>query len=84
MVDAANPHHPEQMAEVQRVLQEIGADDVPQLLVFNKLDALETGAAAPAAERRVRARWRRRCPASSSAPTPARACRHCGAELRTE
>lgn len=43
VVDAANPHHPEQIAEVQRVLREIGAGDVPQLLVFNKLDALENG-----------------------------------------
>lgn len=43
VVDAANPHHPEQIAEVQRVLAEIGAADVPQLLVFNKLDALENG-----------------------------------------
>ncbi len=42
VVDASNPHHPEQMAEVQRVLHEIGAGDVPQLLVFNKLDALES------------------------------------------
>jgi GTPase len=43
VVDAANPHHPEQIAEVQRVLEDIGAGDVPQLLVFNKLDALENG-----------------------------------------
>ncbi|MGQ2999184.1 MULTISPECIES: GTPase HflX [unclassified Variovorax] len=42
VVDASNPHHPEQMAEVQTVLREIGADTVPQLLVFNKLDALES------------------------------------------
>jgi GTP-binding protein HflX len=41
VVDAANPDYPEQIAEVQRVLKEIGADAVPQLLVFNKLDALE-------------------------------------------
>ena len=41
VVDASNPHHPEQMAEVQSVLQEIGADGIPQLLVFNKLDALD-------------------------------------------
>ncbi|MBP6896950.1 MAG: GTPase HflX [Pseudacidovorax sp.] len=40
VVDAANPHHPEQIAEVQQVLADIGATDVPQLLVFNKLDAL--------------------------------------------
>jgi GTP-binding protein HflX len=41
VVDAANPDFPEQMAEVQKVLAEIGADRVPQLLVFNKLDALD-------------------------------------------
>ena len=41
VVDAANQNFPEQIAEVQRVLKEIGADSVPQLLVFNKLDALE-------------------------------------------
>ena len=40
VVDAANPSFPEQLAEVQRVLAEIGAADIPQLLVFNKLDAL--------------------------------------------
>jgi GTP-binding protein HflX len=42
VVDASNPHHPEQLAEVQRVLREIGADGIPQLLIFNKLDALES------------------------------------------
>ncbi len=41
VVDAANPNFTEQISEVQRVLQEIGADKVPQVLVFNKLDALE-------------------------------------------
>lgn len=41
VVDAANPHHPEQVTEVQRVLHEIGAGQVPQLVVFNKIDALE-------------------------------------------
>ncbi|MDD0837252.1 GTPase HflX [Curvibacter sp. HBC61] len=41
VVDAANPDYPEQLQEVQRVLAEIGAADVPQLLVFNKLDAIE-------------------------------------------
>jgi len=40
VVDAANPDHPEQIAEVQRVLHEIGAGDVPQVLVFNKTDLL--------------------------------------------
>lgn len=41
VVDAANPHFPEQIGEVQKVLREIGAAGVPQVLVFNKLDALE-------------------------------------------
>jgi GTPase len=40
VVDAASPVLDEQMAEVQRVLQEIGADGVPQILVYNKLDNL--------------------------------------------
>jgi GTP-binding protein HflX len=43
VVDASNPHYPEQIAQVQLVLKEIGAADVPQLLVFNKIDALEEG-----------------------------------------
>ena len=41
VVDAASPNCLEQMAEVQRVLREIGAADIPQVLVFNKLDALD-------------------------------------------
>jgi GTP-binding protein HflX len=40
VVDASNPGFPEQMAQVQRVLHEIGAAEVPQLIVFNKLDAV--------------------------------------------
>jgi GTP-binding protein HflX len=43
VVDAASPNFLEQIAEVQRVLREIGAADIPQVLVFNKLDALEIG-----------------------------------------
>ncbi|MBK6321138.1 MAG: GTPase HflX [Burkholderiales bacterium] len=42
VVDAANPHCTEQIAEVQKVLKEIGANDIPQLLVFNKMDALDS------------------------------------------
>jgi GTP-binding protein HflX len=40
VVDAASPVLQEQMAEVQKVLHEIGAGDIPQLLVYNKLDRL--------------------------------------------
>lgn len=41
VVDAANPHYPEQIQQVQKVLREIGADEIPQILVFNKLDAVD-------------------------------------------
>ncbi len=41
VVDCASPVLAEQMAEVQRVLVEIGAGAIPQVLVFNKLDQLE-------------------------------------------
>jgi GTPase len=41
VVDAASPLLAEQQAEVERVLEEIGASDVPQILVFNKCDLLE-------------------------------------------
>jgi len=40
VVDASNPAYPEQMDNVMKVLREIDAADVPQILVFNKLDAL--------------------------------------------
>lgn len=41
VVDAASPVLDEQMDEVERVLAEIGAGDIPQILVYNKLDKLE-------------------------------------------
>ena len=41
VVDAASPEHGQQMQEVLKVLADIGADQVPQVLVFNKLDAIE-------------------------------------------
>jgi len=41
VVDFSSPGHLEQIAEVQRVLSEIGAGDIPQILVFNKLDQVE-------------------------------------------
>lgn len=40
VVDAASPQRDEQIAEVDKVLQEIGAAEVPRLLVFNKTDKL--------------------------------------------
>lgn len=38
VVDAANPERLEQSRQVEAVLDEIGARDIPQLLVFNKID----------------------------------------------
>jgi GTP-binding protein HflX len=53
VVDAADPEHAQRIEEVQQVLTEIGAEHVPQILVFNKLDKLandEEGAPQPRAE----------------------------------
>jgi GTP-binding protein HflX len=41
VVDASNPVHEEQIGEVNKVLAEIGAAHIPQILVFNKIDMLE-------------------------------------------
>ena len=40
VVDGASPESAEQITEVERVLAEIGAADVAQIVVFNKLDLL--------------------------------------------
>ncbi|HEV7578148.1 MAG TPA: GTPase HflX [Caldimonas sp.] len=41
VVDGASPELDQQMQEVQRVLAEIGAADVAQILVYNKIDRME-------------------------------------------
>lgn len=41
VVDVADPRRADNMEQVQEVLHEIEADDIPQLLVFNKLDLLD-------------------------------------------
>ncbi|MGZ5249543.1 MAG: GTPase HflX [Caldimonas sp.] len=41
VVDAASPELAEQMREVERVLGEIGAGEVAQVVVFNKIDRLD-------------------------------------------
>jgi GTP-binding protein HflX len=38
VVDAGSPNRDQQIAEVNRVLAEIGADHIPQILVLNKID----------------------------------------------
>jgi GTP-binding protein HflX len=41
VVDVADPRRDEHIHEVNRVLAEIGAGDLPQILVFNKIDRIE-------------------------------------------
>ena len=48
VVDASNPRRAEQIEQVDAVLGELGAAQIPQLLVYNKIDRLE---AAPRIER---------------------------------
>jgi GTPase len=40
VIDAASSSHLEQIKQVQQVLAEIGAAEIPQILIFNKLDAI--------------------------------------------
>lgn len=42
VVDAADPEFAQRIEEVQRVVEEIGAQDVPQIMVFNKIDKIVT------------------------------------------
>ncbi|MDP1594236.1 MAG: GTPase HflX [Gallionella sp.] len=41
VVDASNPNRDDQISEVNKVLNEIDAGHIPQLLVFNKIDVLD-------------------------------------------
>ncbi|MGO9894152.1 MAG: GTPase HflX [Bryobacteraceae bacterium] len=43
VVDASSPAAPEHVAHVRKVLAEIGAGNIPQLLVLNKIDRLDAG-----------------------------------------
>ncbi len=40
VVDAGSPNREEQIEEVNKVLKEIGADAIPQILVLNKIDLI--------------------------------------------
>jgi GTP-binding protein HflX len=44
VVDVSDPRRDEHIDEVNRVLAEIGAADLPQILVFNKIDRIEVPA----------------------------------------
>ncbi|MCF6299219.1 MAG: GTPase HflX [Thiomicrorhabdus sp.] len=41
LVDASDPNREEKIEDVQEVIREVGAESVPQLLVFNKIDRLD-------------------------------------------
>jgi GTP-binding protein HflX len=41
VIDAADPHRAERIAQVNAVLAEVGASDLPQIEVFNKVDLLD-------------------------------------------
>jgi GTP-binding protein HflX len=44
VIDAADPLREDRIAQVDAVLQEIGAGDIPQVLVYNKIDRIEGAA----------------------------------------
>jgi GTP-binding protein HflX len=41
VIDAADPHRGERIAQVNAVLEEVGAADLPQIEIFNKVDLLD-------------------------------------------
>src|SRR5690606_3983304 len=45
VIDVADERQAENMQQVQDVLHEIGADEIPQLLICNKIDKLADGTA---------------------------------------
>ena len=53
VVDAASPARDAQAAEVNKVLAEIGAEQLPQIEVWNKIDAVRTEGATAGLEPRV-------------------------------
>lgn len=44
VVDASNPNRDDQIAEVNKVLKEIDAGDIPQMMIYNKVDLTDTPA----------------------------------------
>ncbi len=43
VIDASNPTRDEKIEEVNKILKEIGADTIPQILIFNKIDSIDSG-----------------------------------------
>jgi GTP-binding protein HflX len=44
VVDASSPNRDEQTEEVNKILKEIGADAIPQILILNKIDLIDLAA----------------------------------------
>lgn len=42
VIDASDPEHDKYMEQVNRVLAQIGAEDIPQIQVYNKIDLINT------------------------------------------
>ncbi|WP_293008112.1 GTPase HflX [Nitrosomonas sp.] len=42
VIDASNSNRDEQINEVNKILKEIGADTIPQILILNKIDLIDT------------------------------------------
>ncbi|HEX9185421.1 MAG TPA: GTPase HflX [Burkholderiales bacterium] len=57
VVDASDPGFERQLAVTEEVLEEIGARDVPRLLVFNKIDRAGEAAAQAEREAALRAKY---------------------------
>ena len=57
VVDASDPGFERQLAVTAELLDEIGAHDVPRLLVFNKIDGVGDAAAEEAARQSLSLRW---------------------------
>jgi GTP-binding protein HflX len=51
VIDASDPHHEDRTQQVEEVLDQIGASDVPTLRVYNKIDQAEGFGELEAAER---------------------------------
>jgi GTPase len=53
VVDASDPRRDEHIAQVDAVLTEIGAQEIPQILIYNKIDRLEFEPGGPPGHPRV-------------------------------
>ena len=53
VVDASDPRRDEHIAQVDAVLTEIGAQEIPQILVYNKIDRFDFEAGGPMGQPRV-------------------------------